>query len=296
MQWDYQVDVVAVGAGLGGLATAIVAVDDGQTVFVTQSPVRSPHHRLGVEVSDRATNAYLDAVTDIVGTPAEGTAGDLPVRLVASMVPVSLGCNPRRNGVEPFSGARLAAWSADCIVAPHGVFYSYVAHRDMTTLHSATGEKVEVAVVGSVEPGVGPEWCLDEWLSAQARDRGIEARQDSTLDRLVFENGQVVGAVLATPDGRCAVSAARGVVVATSGGATAGGGVAHRIPGDDPVQVGVVSKPASRFARVELLTPVRADIRPSPTPANHGRLRSHTLSSRAGCHTGAPGQLHDGGI
>ncbi len=293
MQWDHEVDLVAVGSGAGALATAIVAVDDGQTVFVAQSapPDQRSHCRFGIEVSDSESNAYLDAVTEVVGTARPDMSGsDLPVRFVADAVPVSLDCNRRRGIVEPFVGARLAGWAADCVIASHGVLYSHVTCRNMTTMRSSGGEKFEAAVVGWVEPHVLRDgWAMDHWMSAQARSRGIDIQEDSSLERLVFEDGRVVGAVVMTQDGICAVSARHGVVVATG----SSGAVAGRLPEETPVQVGVVSKTASRFGRVELLARERAGNRPGGLTvtgtAQTRQHRSHRLGSRSRCLSVPPG-------
>jgi hypothetical protein len=239
---------------------------------------------------------YLDAVTEFAATARPETTGsDLPLRLLADAVPVTLGCNRRRHRIEPFVGARLGDWAADCVVAPHGVLYSHVTDRNMTTMRSSGGEKFEAAVVGSLGPALSSDgWAVDDWLAAQARSRGISVHTNSWLERLVFDDGRVVGAVLMTPDGICAVSARRGVVVAT-GGHRGGDTVAERIPADTCVQVCVVSKTASRFGRVELLARPRAAGRPVVPPGQNRQLRSHKLNSRA-CHSISPGQLHDGSL
>lgn len=297
MEWDHEVDLVSVGSGAGGLATAIVAADDGQTVFVAQSTdlEQRARHRFGVEVSDSETNTYFDAVTEVAATARPETMGsDLPLRLVAGAVPVTLGCTRRRHTVEPFVGARLGDWAADCVVASHGVLYSHVTDRNMTTMRSSGGEKFEAAVVGALGPDVsGGGWAIDDWLAAQARSRGISVHTNSCLERLVFDDGRVVGAVMMTPDGVCAVSARRGVVVATAG--HGGGTVAAPIPADTSVQVCVVSKTASRFGRVELLARPRVAGRAVVPPGQNRQLRSHKLNSRA-CHRISPGQLRDGSL
>lgn len=291
MQWDHEVDLVSVGSGAGGLATAIVAVDGGETVFVAQSRRWSPY-RLGVEVSDHETNTYLDAVTDVARTARANARGvDLPVRLVDVAVPGSLSCN-RRGVVEPFVGAHLGNWAADCLAAPHAVLYSRVTDRHMALVRSISGGNIEAAVVGSLDPD-RDGWVIDDWLSAQAQRRGIDVHEDSSLERLVFVDGRVVGAVVMTPDGPCAVAARRGVVVA-SGRHCVGGAAADRMSVETPLQVCVVSQIASRFGRVELLARPRAGSRLAPTRQNR-QPRSRKLSSRVRCHGIAPGQVHDGG-
>ena len=300
MQWDHAVDIVSVGPDAGALATAIVALDGGQTVFVAQSASLrvGPRCRFGIDVSDGDTNAYLDAVTEVAGPAIPGAqVRGLPVRLVADALPPSLGCSRRRGTVEPFVGARLGSWAADCLSASHGVLYSHVTARNMATVCSSSGEKFEVAVLGAVEPGAAqPGWSIEDWLSEQADARGIDVHRGAALTRLVFDDGRVVGAVIQTPDGMCAVSARRGVVVATGGSAT----VVDPIPDDKLVRVGIVSKTASRFGRLELLARDPAGsmlaTRTVKQTARTGRPRSRRLNSRTTCHSTSPGQLHDGSL
>ena len=76
-RWDLEVDVVAIGSGLGGITAAIVAHDRGKRVCVLEKAPRMgglsgygggevycPNGRhmaeIGVEDSDEATRAYFD--------------------------------------------------------------------------------------------------------------------------------------------------------------------------------------------------------------------------------------------
>ncbi len=104
--------------------------------------------------------------------------------------------------IEPFVGSRLRDWAASCLASPYGFLYSRVCERNAVTMRSSRGETFEVAAIGSIELGPDlPKVVLADWLSARARDRGIEVCTDSPLRRLVFEGGRVLGAVLDTPSG-----------------------------------------------------------------------------------------------
>jgi FAD binding domain len=93
-----------------------------------------------------------------------------------------------------------------------------------------------------------------EWLDAQVLDRGIEIQHATSLDRLVFEEGAVVGAEFTTPGGTIAVRARHGVMVA-GGGPSAALATGQALPGDDAqLRLCLVGQTASRFGRVELLT------------------------------------------
>jgi phytoene dehydrogenase-like protein len=119
-------------------------------------------------------------------------------------------------------------------------------------MRSSRGESFEVASIGSIELGQDqPKFVLVDGLSAQARDRGIEVCTDSPLQRIVFEGGRVLGAVLDTPSGRCAARARHGVLVSTGGHEL---GAACDLPETATLQVSLVRQAASRFGRVELLT------------------------------------------
>jgi hypothetical protein len=275
MQWDEVVDVICTGSGAGGLASAIVADSAGQVVFVADangddrrpdsqllpspwSETNGLQHELGLDVVDPETNEYLQALTTDLG-PLSRFVRDVDVPLGVVDDPSPVGYRRRgRSVVDPFIGARLKDWAARCVASPYGVLYNRVTDRNMSPMRSGAGETIEAAVVGFIE--TGPELsgtALTDWLSTQARDRGIDVHTACPLQRLVFEDGQVLGAVVATTEGSYAVRARRGVIVATGG---------HQLNSMDAtllnlsvedrstVQVCVVSRPASRFGRVELLT------------------------------------------
>jgi hypothetical protein len=55
MEWDFEVDILCAGYGVGGLATAIASVDAGVDVFVADAP--------GIDVVDDETNLYFDELS-----------------------------------------------------------------------------------------------------------------------------------------------------------------------------------------------------------------------------------------
>jgi hypothetical protein len=265
--WDEVVDVICTGSGTGGLAAAIAAADAGLDVFVADTGgddgltepadswpgADSLRGRLNVGALDEETTEYLDAITQDLGPPTRFSRDiEESVGVVDDLSPVESG---RRSPAETFVGARLRDWGARCLASPHGVVYSQVSDRNMTTMRSSSGEAIEVAVIGSIEPdshGTGP--ALADWLRAHARDRGIEVQAASSLQRLVFEDGKVVGAVVATPAGDRALRARRGVIMATGEDDGRTTSLGSALAGHATVQVCIVSRIASRFGRVELLT------------------------------------------
>ncbi|MCW2687806.1 MAG: hypothetical protein JWR37_2696 [Mycobacterium sp.] len=278
MQWDEEVDVVCVGSGAGGLATAIVAVDAGLTVFVADSMggevagtaaprPDSLQRRLGASVVDRETDEYLDALAEGLAPLTDiALEAAVPVRVVDEPPPVELGRHgrPKRATVETFYGARLKDWADQCAASPYGVLYSEVSDRSMSPMRSRSGEAIEAAVIGCFEPDAevaGP--TLADWLSAEAEERDIEVHQASPLQRIVFdEEANVMGAVVSTFDGRYAVRARHGVTLGI-GDHRVDSTSSQLLPaGTSTFQVCVVSRPASRFGRVELL--VKEPLAPKP--------------------------------
>ena len=265
-QWDKVVDVVCTGSGAGGLASAIASKDAGLDVFVADSCenlhdgispgmlVARPdglHRRMGIDVADGQTNDLLDALTGDLGPLSCWLRDtDVPIRVMAEEDSSKTG-----DQVETFFGSQLRKWAVRCLASPYGVFYSRVSHRTMTSMKSRNGETVMATVLGAFEAGTrlpGPP--LAGWLLEQALDRDIEVMAASPLERLVFEDGEVVGAVVTTPTGPCAVRGRNGVVVATGGYHVNPTWPSFALEEHAAVQVCMVSKPASRFGRLELLT------------------------------------------
>ena len=281
MEWDDVVDVVCVGSGAGGLAAAIVAVDAGQTVFVTESPIAvGVNSSYGTAVADRATNEYFDAITENLSPPTSMEFDSaLPIRVADDATAVA-SCRRGRTAVEPFVGARLRDWDSACLGAPSGVVYSHVTDRNMTSMRSADGEQFEVAVVGRLGPGIecGAS-AVTDWLIGQALARDIDVHSGSPVERLVFGDGRVLGAVIATPAGARAVRGQLGVITSIGPGEV---GAAARLNavGHGAARVGIVSKTASRFGRVALLA---KGPRPQPHIASPSSV-SRQLRSRRHTH------------
>lgn len=262
MMWDDEVDLVCTGSGVGGLASAIAAVDAGFEVFLARSGVEGTdasrggvtrgHPWLCNDLLDEETNDYFTALSgDLRSLRQRARDADVSIRVVQDDPSV----DPRR-ALEPFFGARLKDWAARCLVSPYGFMYSRVSDRGTTTMRTRGGEAIEVTVVGSIEPDteIGAGSALTEWLNAQAYERDLPVSRACPLQRIVFEEGDVVGAVFATPDGPLAVRARRGVTVATGGLQMNAATPPPNLADHGPMQVCLVSQTASRFGRVELLT------------------------------------------
>jgi hypothetical protein len=307
VKWDEEVDVVCTGSGIAGLAHAVVVLDLGGEVFVagqradtepggSSVAVRSRVdrlHRLGVDVTDPETNEYFAALSSDLGPLTRSARDvDVPIRVVDHAKRVD-----PRGAVAPFFGAALRDWAVRCLVSPYGYLYTRVSDWRSTTLRTVDGDSVEVAEIGSITPdpaNVGGS-VLD-WLTAQVDDRRIEVHQATSLQRIVFEEGDVVGAVFATPDGQLAVRARHGVTVASGGPQVAAMTAGQPLPADDAtLRVCLVRRTGSRFGRVELLTsePLAMCAASTCRPVNrHLRAnlhaRSHLETWRCGKVNGYP--------
>jgi hypothetical protein len=121
-------------------------------------------------------------------------------------------------------------------------------------MESADGVAIEVTEIGSMAPDPGDiVGSVLEWLDAEARLRGVDFEPVTRFERLVFEEGQVIGAVFATSDGPFAVRARHGVLVCRAGSPDRRVSLSPAAAGC-VFRVALVSKAASRFGRVELLT------------------------------------------
>jgi hypothetical protein len=305
--WDEEVDVVCTGSGIAGLAHAVTVSAMGGEVFVAGGrggtdpggpavAVRSRVdrlHWLDVDVSDPETNEYFAALSSDLG-PLTRSAGnvDVPIRVVDHAEPID-----PRGAVAPFVGARLRDWAARCLVSPYGYLYTRVSDWQSTKLRTVEGDSLEVAEIGSITPDPADiGGSVLDWLTAQARDRDIEINHATSLQRIVFEEGVVVGAEFATPDGPMAVRARHGVAVA-GGGPQVVMATGQSLPADDPtLRVCLVAQTASRFGRVELFTSEPFVARAASTcrpvdrrlQANLHETHSHLQTWRCGKGDGYP--------
>jgi FAD binding domain len=306
VKWDDEVDVVCTGSGVAGLASAISAADVGGQVFVANSSgdtgacdtrvaVRSRVDRLypwsGVDVGDLETNEYFAALSSDLGPLSRSDwDADVPIRVVHQRVPVESG-----RTVAPFIGARLRDWAARCLTSPSGFLYTRVSDGPCTTLHTSDGESVEVAEIGLMTPDpddVGGS--VFDWLAAQARMRRIDVHPRSALQRIVFEEGDPVGAVFTTSDGPLAIRARHGVIVSTGGPQVTSAARQQLVAGDAALRVCLVGRTASRFGRVELLTtePLVDEPPPSACRPTNRQLHANLHETHTPLQTLRCGKVH----
>ncbi|TPG36731.1 hypothetical protein [Mycolicibacterium hodleri] len=262
--WDIEVDIAVIGAGIGGLVNAIATVDAGGEVLVADAAtpacrsdaapgalrerVGAKRNWLSRDTVDVETNAFLAAISE--GLSESDVVRDMPVpRRVAR----NLSRDEAFGRVETFVGSRLTAWAAQCVTSPYGLLNTSMWDCQSITMRSDDGESIEVQSIGAMEVTAGfDENALHRWVSAEALERDIEVRAANTLERIVFEEGVIVGVVLATSDGPCAVRTRAGVTLAPGDHAPVVDDGAAWAAGSR-LQVCVVGRTASRFGRVELL-------------------------------------------
>lgn len=255
-EWDEEVDVVCTDSGIAGLATAISAVDEDADVFVASASEALPavsadgsHQGWFDFGDDAATAAYRGELTADLDMEALGRSdSNLPLRLSGEPIPI------RRRPRPPFEGPLLQEWNARCVIAPTGYLYTRVTDWTSETMDCGGGDVVKINEIGSMIPDLDdPVDSVAKWLADQALDRAVLPQPVRRFDRLVFEDGAVIGAVFSTDTGPLAIRARHGVLICTK--VTAPIDDFYReLSGQPMLRVALVGKDASRFGRLELLT------------------------------------------
>lgn len=272
--WDEEVDVLCVGGVIGALASAVVAADADVDVLVATTTAQDGSWP-ACGVADPETAEYFAELAGDSTTVAAPADTGVTVRAVQAPP------EGRVRTVAPFYGARLATWTADCLASPYGLMHTRVTDWGTDTMRTLGEGPVQVKVIGEMaadESGTDAP-SLVGWLFDAAHARGIHLGTEAALQRLVFEDGVVAGAVLDTADGEYAVRARHGVTLAPAVAVSA----APAAHGGQEMRVALVSKAGSRFARVELLTsaPPTAT-RDAPCPSTNRQLPTTLRDKRRG--------------
>lgn len=262
-QWDLEVDVVCIGAEGAVLAAGLVAANAGMDTYLgvtdTSDGGGDLATPLGYRGGDGQTTRHLAGFDYAFGGSGGRAHNFWPVRAVEDVAPPR---SQRRGAIEPFFGAALEQWAYRCAAAPHGIVYDRVSRRQMTEMRSARGEKIEAAIIGSVDlsPGV-PALSLTRWLRIRAAEADLSPEREVRLVKLIFEDDGVAGALVDTRDGVLAVRATENLVIGV--GEPAATRTYPLVSATDPVTVNVclVSKAASRFGELEIVTATGDDNR-----------------------------------
>lgn len=238
--WDEVVDVLCVGTGPGVLAYAISAVERDADVLLIGA----------AEHGDPGTSEYLSAMT-------EDLESDRPADLDLPFIRAEPAAarSGRRDRIEPFIGSRLRDFSAQCVASVFGVLHT---ESDLAgaAVRTDAGHLLYATELGRFRPGSDrPGPALVDWLDARAGELGVERDSAMTLQRMVFDAGQVAGAAVRGPSGTRLVGATRGVVLATKAVPAGAEWPVRPELSDTLVSVAIVRETASRFGRVVLLAP-----------------------------------------
>jgi 3-oxosteroid 1-dehydrogenase len=254
-RWDIEADVVAIGSGIGGLAAAITAHDNGAKALVLERAdkvggvtalsmgevwVAGNHHErdLGIEDSPESGFRYLQRLS-------MGYGSDLAILNKVIHAPIALKyfedniglkmevirdcpdyyyghtndsvAEGRMLEVAPFPAATLGEWQSKTRQSPH--MPSGLSHHDMFKA-GGTANILKWDFGLMAERLSNDERCLGPGLAAYfvkgVIDRGIPMHTGANVQELIADGTRVVG-VRMTKDGRDVfVKANRGVVIAVS--------------------------------------------------------------------------------
>lgn len=261
------VDILCIGSGSAGLAAGVAGANAGLKVLVAEpaqeliAPMGQDaaaeswtcllQRRWGAGDFNNSTTTYLDELTRSLGPPVWVKAsGHLPIDTVETFADVSV--DPT-EAVPAFHGAELATWARECLTSPFGMLFSRVSPSTLTPVRRVDGTNITAGRIASVPTTWRRDMTVRQWLAELAREKGVRVHESSAVQRLLFNEGQLVGAVLDTPGGVRSVRARRGVLLGTS---CSGGDDALAML---PMATGggttlcVVGRTASRFARLEFL-------------------------------------------
>lgn len=286
MEWDDEVDVVCAGAGAAGLAHAIALDELGGEVFLADWGV-AERNWLGTDTEDQCTRSFFAEMTSDLDPPRRQSHDlGVPVRAVPSHTPADTG-----RTVAPFVGARLRDWAAQCLATPFGYLSTRLPDWSAATVQASDGQILEVLEIGALAADSGDlSGSVVDLLTAGVASRGIEVHADHALQRLVFEEDVVVGAVFATPAGPTAVRARHGVTVTS--GATELPQPDRRSGSGDILRVCLVGQRASRFGRVEVLTAEPLALAGSTCQARGRRLHENLRETYRHSGSWRCGKLH----
>ncbi len=255
--WDLETDVVCAGSGLGGVTSAIMAKDGGCDVVIVEKSEKIGgvsaysggevfvvcNHKMdqeGKPDDPEAAKAYLDFLAG--GYAREDLAKILfdKGKEAAAYLDSSAGVKwktisgfpdyhyPHAPGtvahgryleVELFEGAQLGEWQKKCYGSPHmppGITHDELFEwGGLSAITQWDYAKMGKRVSKDIR-GFGPG-MMGYFLKAALVDRGIPAYNGCTVDRLIVENGDVVG-VRTLRDGKeFNIRARKGVVLAIGG-------------------------------------------------------------------------------
>lgn len=222
-EWDDIVDVICVGSTPGVLGYLSACEANGLDVEHVAAPADF----------DSETRAYLAAMTEGLDPRPDDTE---PARTDAVPDPLPRDRRGRPEVLEAFVGERLRRWSARCLASPFAVVLTAVPDI-FSRMSTDTGEVI-VAV------DVGP---------AAVSGTASPDSPNGTFAGLLYQDGRLAGA-LVQADGSARRVRADGGLALPIGPSATHWPSAHG-------SLSLVSRPAGRFARLEVLR-----VRPEADP------------------------------
>jgi hypothetical protein len=282
------------------MASAIATTDQGAAVLLASPPPARPGLPATVAVgrrtagflrswaslvTDAGTDEYFAALSH--GLEAVGTDADHSKLTLRTVQPVSAA----EPTVAPFVGANLREWNASCLASQYGLLYSSVTGWRTKSMRGSDGKSLEVhpiAPIGAADVADGD--TIADWMVRQLHERDVDVREHSALERIVFDDGKIVGVELATPDGPLAVAVRHGLSISSTDPFVAPAAPLVLPSGARGLQVCLVGQAASRFLQVELLDTEPADFPVKPLCTASGRQLLAGLREPARAHTSRAGR------
>lgn len=262
------VDLLCVGSGAGTLGAAVAAARSGMSVmYVCGRPQQSPtiaqpapelswadvlSQRWGIEAPAPQTNYYLNELTADLGGPEAATFSEgIDIVEFEGSAPIERsGTGP----IPPFYGSRVRTWALRCMRSTSGVVFTDISLPGAVKLRDASNEAIEVNDIAVLPRERLEEIHVRSWLLDHARQHGVQMTLGTGLQELVFDDGQVVGAILNGPYGHDMVLASHGVMLGTGSPRPAPGrAIGPQTPHPPAARLCLNSRPASRFFRLEVV-------------------------------------------
>lgn len=193
--WHEEVDLIVVGASIGGLAAAVIAADRGcRTILIER----------GKELGGGAANE--SEIIAAAGTRFQEAAGisDAPDRLVADIAAAAPEVDADVARAVADQGGPVAAWLADRCGVPITLLPGAARGHSVGRLHSP-GER-------------GGARLIAELARAATRHSRVSVRTGAPVERIVRDESGAVRGVGVRGDRRGAVHALGGRVLLASGG------------------------------------------------------------------------------
>ena len=252
VQWDEEVDLIAVGSGISGCAAAIAAAEAGlKVILVEKSPklggtttwslgivwIGNGHLARAQGVIDTAadTRAYLDylgggrndpeVTQSFVDHAPEAlrffeTVAKVPLYMVDKLpdhyYPAGNGSKPfgRSHQVRPFEASLLGDWQKNLDLTPYR--HGRVTFEEMAARGGMAAQWDKGLLAEREAKDIRTfGGALAGYFLKAAIDRRIPIKIEAEVGRLMVDAGRVIGVEIISAGKTTTIRAARGIVLAT---------------------------------------------------------------------------------